>query len=563
MSSTQNHPSPSGVQWLINKADFFGQIANRLQAIPTADFESITLNAEELLIKQGGLADRVYIVVSGQLKVVDDSAEGQERPFIYKNAGEGIGKISIADDKRHAASAYATCTTKVISISHKSLNALATSHPEIYQYLYESIRKQFHDSILDDIIRKTDVFQNLDGNALRLIRDKLELTTIKSGEVLMRAGDKGDALYFVLGGRLRVELPATQASQNHYVDTSRGQTVGEIGLITGDERTAHVFAVRDTLLAKLSYNNFKTLLKQHPEMMMSQFAGGIINRLNRQLSGELQRITNVTTVAIVPISPSAELTDFAQKISKALKRTSNILYLDSQRCDSYLGTEGISHSQQDDARNDQLIFWLNEQEAIHDFVIFETDFEPTQWTKRCIRQADLVVLLGDAKSNPSRSPIEQALAPQMEELDTQKCLVLLHDEATKRPENTAAWLKTRQLQAHYHARLHRPADIRRVGRLLTGQGIGLVLSGGGVRATAQLGIIRALREKGVPIDMVCGVSGGSMTGALWALHHDTEKSVASLVETTMRGDYTFPDSCLHRRKGLDKSHAKPVCQHSN
>jgi NTE family protein len=46
--------------------------------------------------------------------------------------------------------------------------------------------------------------------------------------------------------------------------------------------------------------------------------------------------------------------------------------------------------------------------------------------------------------------------------------------------------------------------------------IGLALSGGGARALAQVGVLRALEERGIPIDFIAGTSMGSVIGGLYA-----------------------------------------------
>lgn len=45
--------------------------------------------------------------------------------------------------------------------------------------------------------------------------------------------------------------------------------------------------------------------------------------------------------------------------------------------------------------------------------------------------------------------------------------------------------------------------------------IGLALSGGGARGAAHLGVLRVLEREHIPIDVVAGVSAGSLTGALF------------------------------------------------
>lgn len=60
------------------------------------------------------------------------------------------------------------------------------------------------------------------------------------------------------------------------------------------------------------------------------------------------------------------------------------------------------------------------------------------------------------------------------------------------------------------------SDFARLGRILTGSAVGLVLGGGGARGAAHIGVIRAMREHGIPIDIVGGTSIGSLISAIYA-----------------------------------------------
>ena len=70
---------------------------------------------------------------------------------------------------------------------------------------------------------------------------------------------------------------------------------------------------------------------------------------------------------------------------------------------------------------------------------------------------------------------------------------------------------------YHHLRADRPGDVARLARMITGTGCGLVLGGGGARGLAHLGVIRALEEAGVPIDVVGGTSMGAIMAGLYAL----------------------------------------------
>jgi lysophospholipid hydrolase len=67
----------------------------------------------------------------------------------------------------------------------------------------------------------------------------------------------------------------------------------------------------------------------------------------------------------------------------------------------------------------------------------------------------------------------------------------------------------------------RRSDFARLARHLCGKSIGLVLGGGGARGISQVGVIRALEEAGIPIDIVGGTSIGAFNAGLYAKDADS------------------------------------------
>lgn len=49
-------------------------------------------------------------------------------------------------------------------------------------------------------------------------------------------------------------------------------------------------------------------------------------------------------------------------------------------------------------------------------------------------------------------------------------------------------------------------DMARLARWMAGKAVGLVLSGGGSRGLAHLGVLHALDDAGVPVDVIGGTS---------------------------------------------------------
>ncbi|MCK9155498.1 MAG: patatin-like phospholipase family protein [Paludibacteraceae bacterium] len=62
--------------------------------------------------------------------------------------------------------------------------------------------------------------------------------------------------------------------------------------------------------------------------------------------------------------------------------------------------------------------------------------------------------------------------------------------------------------------------------------VGLALSGGGTKGIAHLGVLKALEERGIKIDIISGVSAGAIIGALYADGHSTEEIRSFLQKNT-------------------------------
>ena len=53
--------------------------------------------------------------------------------------------------------------------------------------------------------------------------------------------------------------------------------------------------------------------------------------------------------------------------------------------------------------------------------------------------------------------------------------------------------------------------------------IGLALGSGSARGLAHIGVLRALKKEGIPIDMIAGTSMGAVVGSLYALHGNIDR----------------------------------------
>ena len=96
------------------------------------------------------------------------------------------------------------------------------------------------------------LLQGMSGGLRAGFLERLKVESLGSGQTLMAAGERGEALYLIVSGRVRV----LDAGGEKIAELGKGDTVGETSLMTGEQRTATVVALRDSLVARLDRDGF-------------------------------------------------------------------------------------------------------------------------------------------------------------------------------------------------------------------------------------------------------------------------------------------------------------------
>jgi len=341
---------------------------------------------------------------------------------------------------------------------------------------------------------------------------RLHREFVASGTRLYRQGEASDCMHFVVTGRLGVWTHDRYGDRRLVAHLSSGDCVGELSLLTGDTRAADVVVLRDAVLARLDRNEYDAMLRRYPE------AGLNIARFAlRTLCQGPTFVPKVRNIVLVPLGGHVRVAEFGRRLELALLRFGSTLYLDSPVAHARrpASSSGQAQARASERHLDRL---LDEAEHARRFVICEADAQCTGWTRKCVAHADRILFVADATQSPARSEIEEALTAATPGASLiEKELVLLHASRRVPPSGTAAWLSPRIGYRHSHVAWEGNRDVHRLARLLSGNAVTLVLGGGGARGLSQIGVIRAIREAGVPIDAVGGTSVGAIIGALVAL----------------------------------------------
>ncbi|XP_052037744.1 patatin-like phospholipase domain-containing protein 7 isoform X2 [Apodemus sylvaticus] len=535
--------------------------------------------AGTMVSKQGDQDVNILFVVSGMLHVYQQKIDSLEDTCLFlTHPGEMVGQLAVLTGEPLMFTIRANRDCSFLSISKAHFYEIMRKRPDVVLGVAHTVVKR-----MSSFVRQIDF--------------ALDWMEVEAGRAIYRQGDKSDCTYIVLSGRLRSVIRKDDGKKRLAGEYGRGDLVGVVETLTHQARATTVHAVRDSELAKLPAGALTSIKRRYPQVVTR-----LIHLLGEKILGSLQQGSatghqlgfntasskwdlgnppgNLSTVAAMPVSEDVPLTAFALELQHALSAIGPVLLLTSDNIKQRLGSAAL-----DSIHEYRLSSWLGQQEDIHRIVLYQADSTLTPWTQRCIRQADCILIVGLGEQEPAVGELEQML--ESTAVRAQKQLILLHKEEGPAPSRTVEWLNMRswcsghlhlccprrvfskrslpKLVEMYTRVFQRPpdrhSDFSRLARMLTGNAIALVLGGGGARGCAQVGILRALAECGIPVDIIGGTSIGAFMGALFAEERSYSQirirakqwaeDMTSMMKTIL--DLTYPITSMFSGTGFNSS----------
>lgn len=522
--------------------------------------EWVVLDSAEALPLRREDSDVLYFVASGRVEIVD--ATGESEPAVAPDApaltsvvaGDVIGDMRTLMGTRDLAVAAlrAVTPTRLVRLIKDQFDDYVAKHPEAGAKLRHAFAPRFYHRELVSVLG--DMFGTLSEALLNEVEPRLTWRHLARGEILFRQDDRSDQFFFVIAGRLS-ELATDDAGQEKVLDLiAQGSTVGETGAFSDEPRTTSVVAVRDSVLLEFSRSGFRELARQHPSLN-AWLAGLLTKRLGGLVRAEPHKQLG-SNIVLIPVGGSTPIDRFGERFSKCLTQRTSGFLVSSALADQYLDTHKIAQAAEGSPGDLRVRAWLNDRESRSKYVVYLADPGLTNWTRRCIQQADEIVFLGTSPGTPGLNEAEEEVLrlEKVRQTKFRKTLVLLHPACTSDPLGTSNWLRHRGVDRHFHVRAENERDLERLVRYFLRCEIGLVLSGGGSRGFAHVGVLKAIQELQLPIDFIGGVSMGSLIAGVYASASDLDGQVA-LFKKLLRGvfrDYTLPFVSLTRGRRFNR-----------
>ena len=164
-------------------------------------FVPVTYEFGDVIVREGDPADALYVINSGQARVVVSGTGGQEVLLETFGPGDSFGEVGLLDDRAvRTASVRARGEVEAMRLDGVVFRALVATNPEVR----EAAELAARDRSLRTFLRVQSCFRDLDADALAALVDATKATSLDGGTTLLRPGARTRPLVIVHEGRFEV-----------------------------------------------------------------------------------------------------------------------------------------------------------------------------------------------------------------------------------------------------------------------------------------------------------------------------------------------------------------------
>lgn len=513
------------------------------------------------IIEQGEIGDCLYIVVSGVFNVVVTGNDQKTKVVAKIRSGDCMGEGALITKEPRNATIVAETDGELLMLTHSDFQDILQQYPGEFEIFVRIIGKrsrsinprQFRPSPekMRDFLSGVELLKALKPELLKELEPKMQWLFLPGGETLMTQGEAGDSMYIVVNGRFRYFVRDESSEIIAEGEFSKGDVIGEMALLTGENRSATVYSVRGSELLCLPLSVFEQFITKNPEAMLN-ITKTIAKRLRMKGGKENnRRLTRIVT--LLPLDSSVSFQVFSEKLMAELSLKNKVCLANKDAFIKHLSA--LKNVRENAVTYDltDIFSWLYPLEEDYDIILFCGDPEDQLWTETALQHTDKIFLLGNQNCHSDLYPVEiKFLSRESSETSPARELILLYDDPELLPADTGLKLERRKVERYHHVRLYHDADFARIARSLLGRSIGVALAGGGAKGFAHIGVLKAFEEENIPIDLIGGTSAGAIMASLYALGHniDTIEEITELlmVKQKLLNDYTYPFLSLVRGK---------------
>src|SRR5215510_5507329 len=144
-------------------------------------------------------------------------------------------------------------------------------------------------------LARVPLFKRLEPHELEHLAEEIDQVNYKAGETIFNEHDRGDALYVVEEGQVRIWVVDEDVEEVTLAELNPGEFFGELAVLDRGERSTNASALTDVHLHRLSSDDFQKFLMEHPDCAIDVICeiGTRMRQTNQLVSKRAARNINV------------------------------------------------------------------------------------------------------------------------------------------------------------------------------------------------------------------------------------------------------------------------------
>lgn len=178
-----------------------------------------------------------------------------------------------------------------------------------------------------DEIDKIPLLQGISPEAAASVADSLSFKSFLPGEYVFLRGEPAHSMFVILEGKAAATLTNAEGHDYTIATLQKGNFFGELGLLAGEPRSAHIKAVTQLLTAEIDQEGYENLKRIFPELhsRLVEIFGKRVAKARLQWKGERVKSVKGVSRSLVPVrEPMNEkclpgVTNWAEDLNKLVE----------------------------------------------------------------------------------------------------------------------------------------------------------------------------------------------------------------------------------------------------
>ena len=215
------------------------------------------------IIREGEVGHSFFIISHGRVKVSKLTESGEQMVLAQLEDNALFGEMALLSNSPRNASIIAEEETTVFEVSKEVLDKVCENYVSVRHVLVKFYKQR----LLSNLLAVSPVFRPLSPSQRKDLIEKFKSREVPEGTVLLQQGDKGDGLYLILSGEVKVEC-ATDKGVLLLNKLKDNDVFGEISLLTQEPVSATITTTKNSIILRLPRKSFTEVAMSIPQLLI-------------------------------------------------------------------------------------------------------------------------------------------------------------------------------------------------------------------------------------------------------------------------------------------------------